>query len=229
MSAAPVVVVGAGGHASVVIDALLSADREVLGATDLDPALHGAQCAGVPIIGDDGALERFRPEEIEVAVGVGAPGGVGLAARRAVSRRLSEAGFRLATVVHPSATVSRLARIEPGAQVMARAVLQPGACVGTGAIVNTGAILEHGVVLGEFAHVAPGAVIAADATIEEGVFIGAGAVVRQGSRVVTGVVIGAGAAVVADVTTPGVHVGVPCRLTAPTTSTPPGPEGDLLP
>lgn len=207
MVSAPVIVIGAGGHARVVVDALLAAGARVLGCTDADPARHGGDAAGVPVLGDDTVLARHSPSDVQLAVGIGGARGESL--RRRIHERLKAAGWTLATVRHPSAIVSPSAWLGEGVQVMAGAIVQPGARIGDGAIVNTAAVIEHDCDVGAFVHVAPRALLCGDVRIGAGSHVGAGAVVRQAVTIGEGVVIAAGAVVVRDFSGPGTLAGVP--------------------
>ena len=46
----PVIVIGAGGHAKVLIDALIARSVRIIGATDSDPAKGGVAVLGVTIL-----------------------------------------------------------------------------------------------------------------------------------------------------------------------------------
>lgn len=214
MSNDPVIVVGAGGHAAVVADALLAAGRTVLGFVDDDPAKSGTHVLGLPVLGGDATLDAHRGRGIELANGIGGAGtaaGVGQGTlRRRVQHRLSAAGWTFAAVRHPGAIVSPYAELGPSTQVLAGAVVQPCARVGDGAIVNTRAVVEHHAQVGAFAHIAPGAVLCGEVQVGEEAHVGAGAVVRQGIHLAARVVVAAGAAVTRDVHS-GVVAGVPAR------------------
>ncbi len=214
MSQAPVIVVGAGGHAAVVADALLAAGRTVLGFVDGDPAKSGTRVLGLPVLGDDAALDAHRGHGVELANGIGGPGSAASVGqgtlRRRVQQRLSAAGWTFAAVRHPGAIVSPSAELGPSTQVLAGAVVQPCAQVGDGAIVNTRAVVEHHAQVGAYAHIAPGAVLCGEVQVGEETHVGAGAVVRQGIHLAARVVVAAGAAVARDVHN-GVVAGVPAR------------------
>lgn len=209
----PFIIIGAGGHASVVADALLAAGEQVLGFTDADASRHGRMLCGLPVLGDDGVLDAYTPQTLALANGIGS---VGDAAgrhvepmRRNVQQRLSACGWQFGGVRHPSAVVSPFARVGEGVQLLAASVVQPGAKVGEHCIINTAAVVEHDVTLGRWVHVAPGAIVCGDVSIGAFSHIGAGAVVRQGVRLGENTVVGAGAVVVRDYAGVNVLVGVP--------------------
>lgn len=204
-----IVVIGSGGHAAVVADALLAAGEQVIGFTDADTRRHGSLLCGLPVLGDDAALERFTPADIELANGIG--GALVNPLRAAVQRGLESRGWRFTSVQHPSATVSRFARLGAGTQLLARCVVQPGAEMGEGCIVNTGAVVEHDVRLGEFVHVACGAVLCGNVQVGAYSHIGAASVVKQGVTLGPRTVVGAGAAVVSDSAGDETLVGVPAH------------------
>lgn len=205
----PIVILGTGGHAVVVADALLAAGERVLGFTDADATTHGAMLCGLPVLGSDAALDGHSPDAVRLVNGIG--GVRSTALRRAVQERLQDRGWRFASVRHPAAVVSRFAIIEPGVQLLAACVVQARARVGAGCIVNTGAVIEHDVSLGDWTHVAPRAVLCGDVAIGAHSHVGAGAVVRQGIRLGAETVIGAGAVVVSDFAGGGVLIGLPAR------------------
>lgn len=212
MNALPLIIVGAGGHAVVVADALLASGERVLGFTDSDPTCHGRIACGVPVLGDDAVLQRHAPQALRLANGIGGVGDPRRdALRRSVQQSLAAQGWQFVTVRHPAAVVSPFARIGNSVQILAAAVVQAGADVGEGCIVNTAAVVEHNVSLGDWTHVAPRALICGDVVIGSRCHIGAGAVVRQGLRLPDDTIVGAGAVVIKDCPVGGVWIGVPAR------------------
>jgi sugar O-acyltransferase (sialic acid O-acetyltransferase NeuD family) len=209
----PILVIGAGGHAAVVADALLAAGARVIGFTDTVAQRHGHTMCGLPVLGDDSVLEAYTPETLSLANGIGSVGRTAGEPRRwMVQQRLSANGWRFPVVRHPGAIVSPFAHLHDGAQLLAASVVQVGAEVGEGCVVNTAAVVEHHVTLGAWVHVAPGALVCGDVTIGTRSHVGAGAVVRQGVRLGDDTVVGAGAVVVKDFGGNGLLVGVPARF-----------------
>jgi sugar O-acyltransferase (sialic acid O-acetyltransferase NeuD family) len=208
----PVVIIGAGGHAKVVADALLAARARVLGFTDADGSRHNQKmCGDLAVLGDDRFLESYTPATLTLANGIGGVSSGPELLRHTVNERLVGSGWRFVSVRHPAAVVSAHARLGDSVQIFAGGVVQVGADVGTGCIVNAGAIVEHDVRLGPWVHVAPGAIVCGDVVIGQRSHIGAGAVVRQGVRLGDDTVVGSGAVVVCDFPGGGVLVGVPAR------------------
>lgn len=199
-------VFGGGGHARVLIDALLASGAGRPAAV-LDPALHGGKLLGVPVLGGDDA--KLPKGITHFVVGLGSTGDA--AARRRVYEAALARGLKPLTVVHPAAVVSRFARLGPGCAVFAGAVVNAGAALGANVIVNTGAVVEHDCVIGDHAHVATGARLAGGVTLGTGAHVGVGACARQGARIGAGAVVGAGAAVVSDIPAGATAVGVPAK------------------
>lgn len=208
--AKPVIVLGAGGHARVLIAALRRLNAVILGATDADPALKGQTVLDVPVLGDDTVLAAHAADAIRLVNGLGSTDST--AARRALYETFAKRGYRFASVVDPLALIAGPAEIGEGAQILAGAVLQPGTRIGANAIVNTRASVDHDCVVGAHAHIAPGATVSGGARIGEGAHIGTGASLIHNVRVGAGGIVGAGAAVIADVPDGATVVGVPARI-----------------
>jgi UDP-perosamine 4-acetyltransferase len=203
----PFVIIGAGGHASVVADALRALGVAIRGMTDREASRKGLEVMGIPILGDDAILATLGSGTVCLANGIGvrprACGGVppdaGTGRRRGIFIGMRADGFAFPPIIHPSAVVSDAAEIASGAQIMAGAVIQPRARIGENAVINTSVSVDHDCRIGAHAFVAPGAVLCGNVTIGEGALIGAGAVVLPGRAIGENALIGAGAVVRGDV------------------------------
>jgi sugar O-acyltransferase (sialic acid O-acetyltransferase NeuD family) len=199
-------ILGAGGHGKVVADAAESSGRwsAIAFLDDRHPILS---TVGIwPVLGTCADLQGWRSEEWEAIAAIGdAP------QRMEMIAQLAAAGIAVATVIHASAIVSRLATVEAGAVVLAGAVVNPGARVGRGCIVNTGAIVEHDCLLEEGVHIASGACLGGGVTVAANSLIGTSACIRNGLSIGRDATIGAGAVVVANVGDGTTVVGVPAR------------------
>lgn len=193
---------GAGGHARVVLDALLLTGfrRGDVEVADDSATLHGSDFLGAPVrAAGDCAARRFH-----VAVGVAR-------GREAVHARLQQQGHAPFTVLHPRASVSALATVGEGSFVAAQAVVAPLARLGESVIVNHGAVVDHDCVVGAFSHIAPNATLGGNVKIGRRVLVGAGATVLPGVEVGDDCIIGAGAVVTASIGPGATWVGVPAK------------------
>lgn len=212
MKKLPVILIGAGGHAKELLDALDLSGMEVIGLTDLDASRAGQQVGGVPILGGDEALSKHKPKTVWLVNAVGSVGS--MSARRAVHEKFSRQGFIFANVIHPAATVSRRAILQPGVQILAGSVVQADATIALNAIVNAGAIVEHDCFVGAHVHLAPGVTLSGAVRVGEATHVGTGATIIQSVQVGRGCTIAAGAVVIGDVPDGAKVSGVPAKIAA---------------
>jgi sugar O-acyltransferase (sialic acid O-acetyltransferase NeuD family) len=195
-------IIGAGGHAKVVVATLRAVGHRVAAVLDDDSQRWGRYLQDNPIAGPTSKLEALPSARAIIAVGSNE-------ARKALAQRFPQVEWL--TVVHPTAYVHPTVRLGPGTVVFAGAVIQPDTIVGAHCIINTSASVDHDCLLGDFTHVAPGVHIGGGARLEEGVFIGVGCAVIQCVSVGSWTIVGAGGAVTKDLEGGIVAVGVPAR------------------
>lgn len=199
----PIIVIGGGGHARVVIDTLRAAGYDILGVVDPRSDVATLLPKGIRLLGQD--LRATQPDQIQLVLGVGS---VDVGAKNPRPRIFAEAkaaGFAFVNLRHPSATVAADAALGEGSQLMAGSVLQPGVSLGVNCIVNTRASIDHDCRIGDHVHIAPGATLSGGVSVGDGSHIGTGAVVVQNIRIGAGAMIAAGAVITRDVL-PGARV-----------------------
>lgn len=202
MPTEPFLLLGAGGHARVVLDAWLLSDPAVV-LQIRDDASAVTDLLGRPV-SHPALPERFGQAGAHIAIG---HNGI----RRTLAETLLGQGVALHTVCHPQAVCSPHARIGAGTFLAAQSVVAPQALVGEGVIVNHGAVIDHDCTVGAWCHIAPRAVLGGGVSLGEGVLLGSGAVVLPGLRIGRGAIIGAGAVVTRDVPEGQSWVGIPAR------------------
>jgi sugar O-acyltransferase (sialic acid O-acetyltransferase NeuD family) len=204
------IMIGAGGHARVVAEALKAEGRVLAGFVTPDAESGSGVMQDIQRIGSDEDLLVFGPADVLLVNGIGSAGRP--LARRSAFERFKAAGFAFTGVVHPSAIIASDVIMGEGAQVMAAAVLQPGVRLGRNALINTGAIVDHDTNIFDHAHVATGARLAGTVTLGEGAHVGAGASVINNVRIGAGAIVGVGAVVLRDVDAGTVVTGVPAKI-----------------
>jgi UDP-perosamine 4-acetyltransferase len=201
-----VLVVGAGGHARVCLEALSDSGHPVVGCVSTD----GVGVAGLasPMVGRDHDLvaiaARFAVRHVFVAIGDNR-------AREAATVRCRAAGLTMVNAISGFAMVSPGAVLGSGVAVLAGAVVNAAAVVGDGAILNTRCSVDHDVQIGAFAHVSVGVSLAGGVVVGERALLGVGSCVLPNIRVGDDSIVGAGAVVVRDVAGGVTVVGVPAQ------------------
>jgi len=210
-----IIVLGAGGHARVVIDILRRQKARLAGAVDTDTSRHGKDIDGIPVIGGDDVVFRRQPADVLLVNAVGnlpRQGFGDLRARREIYEKFVERGYGFTSVISRDANVSVAARLDEGCHIVTGAIIHPGSSIGINTIINTGAQIDHDCHVGAHTHVAPGAIVCGRVTIGEECHIGAGAVINQYLTIGDGVVVGAGAVVVSSVADGVTVLGNPARI-----------------
>jgi sugar O-acyltransferase (sialic acid O-acetyltransferase NeuD family) len=209
----PLVLIGGGGHASDVLQAVeaVNAARPtyhvvgILDDHDVDPRRFTGR--GVAHIGP---VDDVAAVDAAYVLCLGWPW-----TRHAVARRVGERGRPAPPIVHPSADVGVGVELGPGSVVLGHAHLSPFVRLGAHALVSYLASVGHDATFGDHASVMPNAAVSGDVAGGHRVLVGTGAVVREGVRLGDDVRIGAGAAVVGDVAAGLTVAGVPARARQP--------------
>lgn len=202
------VVLGSGGHAKVVIDAIKTMGYSIEGITSAEGQ---GFCMDIPVLGTDDILGELYESGIRnAAMGIGNVGNTVI--RNRVFEHATQIGFAFPPIIHKSAVVAGSAKIMDGTVVAAGALINPDAYVGRLAIINTGAVIEHEAVIGDGVHVAPNATILGGAVVGDNTFCGGGCVVLPFVKVGKNCIIGAGSVVRENIPDGQVVAGVPGRI-----------------
>jgi len=198
-------IIGAGGHGKVVAEiAELVGWKDILFFDDAFPRIENVGVWKVKGTMNDLLACRDDCSSLIVAIGSNE-------VRLQKSNFLLSQGFKLETLIHPNATVSKYADIKAGTVVIAGAVINPFASVGMGSIINTSCLIDHDCIIGEGVHISPGANVAGGVEVGDLSWLGIGSTVKQGLKIGNSVVVGAGAVVVNNVPDNHVVKGIPAK------------------
>jgi sugar O-acyltransferase (sialic acid O-acetyltransferase NeuD family) len=200
-------ILGASGHGKVVADtAVLCGWEEIVFFDDAWPAKK--QNSHWKIAGNSCDLLSDINAFIGVVVAIGSNHVRDLKLIMLVDR-----GARLGTIIHPSAVVSRYAKIGNGSVVFANVVVNADTIIGDAAILNTACTVDHDCILGNAVHISPGANLSGGVSVGNRSWIGIGACVKQGIEIGTDVIVGAGSVVVKNIPHNVVAKGNPAMFT----------------
>jgi len=121
-------------------------------------------------------------------------------------------GFKFATLIHPTATVSKKSTVGEGTSLNIGCIVAGFTRVGRYVQVNRGVTIGHHTVIEDYVTIQPGVNIAGNCHIGPQSYIGIGATVVDGIRIGAHSVVGAGAVVTQEVPDRVLVVGVPAKV-----------------
>lgn len=206
----PVVVWGASGHALVVADIIqITKNYRIIGfLDDVNPHLHKSNFCNSTILGGREQLGNLKSQGIDhITIAIG-----NCSARQKLSGYSQTQGFKLITIVHPSAILSKEVTIGGGTVICAASVVNSGSHIGENVIINTGSTVDHECTIEDGVHISPGVHIGGRARVKQGTWVGIGAVISDRITIGENSIIGAGAVVVRDIPPNVVAYGIPAKV-----------------
>ncbi|MBV9988358.1 MAG: acetyltransferase [Chitinophagaceae bacterium] len=187
--------IGAGGHAKVIIEIIEEMGGRIAGLSDDNKAINSLH---------DYPVNENAPQDAQIILAIGNNAG-----RKRLAEEMNNS---FGTAIHPKATLSGRCSVGEGTVIMAGATINSSTTIGKHCIINTNASVDHDCVIKDFAHISPNAALAGNVTVGEGAQVGIGSAVMQGICVGDWAIVGAGAVVIEDVPDYAVVVGVPARV-----------------
>lgn len=199
-----IILLGANGHAKVIIDMLHKQTKEVydeIFLLDDNAELMGHSIMGHKVIGLISECVKYLDSKFVISIG-----------NNHVRKRLAEQyNLDYISVIHPTAVIGENVTIEKGTVIMAGAVVNSDAMIGAHCIVNTGATIDHDCRIADFVHLSPGVHLGGTVTIDTESWMGIGSCCKNNIHIGEKIMIGAGGIVVHDILESGTYVGVPVK------------------
>lgn len=203
------ILIGGGGHCKVCIDVIEQTGQfEIKGILDLAELL-GTSVLDYQIIGTDKDIANYAELGYSFLITLGQIKSASL--REQLFCILKENKAIIATVVAPSAYVSKYSKIGAGTIVMHHAIVNAGATIGDNCILNNKSEVEHDTIVGNHTHISTGAILNGNCKIGNGVFIGSNATVANQITIEDKTVVGAGSVVIKNILTKDIQAGNPAR------------------
>ncbi len=188
-----IILVGAGGHAAVILDILkaqIAKGEKIKFKGFLDDS-NKKQWMGYPVLGSTLNINHFNEENTYFILAIGSN-----KIRYKLIQKYKHLKFY--TAIHPSAIIGSQVEIGDGTVVMPNAVINANSQIGQHVIINTGAIVEHDNLIEHCAHVASNATLCGGARVKALTHIKSGVTVVQGITVGSQSIIEAGSTVMND-------------------------------
>lgn len=192
------IIIGSGGHASVLLDILLSQSQEVVAYVSPDPANNKKLFKGIIHISSDADIEAYPANEVLLVNGIGHMPNCNLRSR--LYNSFLSKGYQFTSVISQNAVISKYSKISEDAQILAGAIVQVGASIGNNSIINTSVIVEHDSEIKDHVHLAPNVTVCGNSVINSHCFIGASATIIQGLVIGQNSVVGAGVTILQNIT-----------------------------
>lgn len=206
--AAPILIVGAGGHGRGILEILVAAGQGECVVGFLDDGLGSEhRVGGLPVVGTVASAASWSAKGAVFLLGVGEP-----LVRRTVARKLDALGAAFASAVHPRATLYREVEVGPGAVVAAGVVVAAKTTLGPHSLLNLNATVGHDCRLEAFATVAPGANLGGFVHMAEAAFVGLNGTVVPGRNLGRECRLGPGSVLLEDLGERRIAFGVPARV-----------------
>jgi sugar O-acyltransferase (sialic acid O-acetyltransferase NeuD family) len=200
------ILVGAGGLARETLAAARDSWK-VLGFVDDNPALHGSQLDGVPVLGPLDVI--FDHPDAQVVICVASS--KNQASRKKIVARLDLPASRYATVVHPTASIAAGTVIGEGSIVLAFVAVTASQEIGSHVVIMPHVTITHDDRISSYVTFAARVALAGSVSVGETAYLGSGALVREGLSIGEGALVGMGSVVLQDVPAHQVWAGVPAR------------------
>lgn len=147
-------------------------------------------------------LSKMKRKNINLIIGIGDN-----KIRSKIYKFYKNKSFKFATLIHPSAIISKKAIIKSGSIINANVIINRNVLIGENTIINNDCLIEHDVKIGKNCHIAPSVKISGSVKISEGTFIGLGSLIKDKINIGTKVIVGVGSIIVKNLKSYKTYIG----------------------
>ena len=167
------IVIGAGGHAKVVLDTIKNQGIYSVKGFCVDDVPVGQKVLGYTVIDNAQISEIGEDRSVFFIVAIGDNNARKIFFENALKK------YTPAIIIHSSAVIGSNVVIGDGSVVLANVVINADAKIGINTIVNTGVIIDHDSQIGNHSHLSLGTVVASKLKISDGYLSGIGSKIQS--------------------------------------------------
>jgi len=204
------IIVGAGTYGQVYAT-YLSAEYEIIGFVDDDPALLDTEVVGFKILGTVKSLMEktiFAPSDVSIFVPIG-----NNEVRCSLLQIFKSQGFYTPSFIHKSVSMDASTEIGNAVYILPSCSIMPYVQIGDNVMISMGVNIAHHVKIENGCFFSQGTNVGASITVQENAYVGIASTLMTGVKSIgRNSLIGAGAVVIKDVPNNAIMAGVPAKI-----------------
>ena len=201
-----VILLGYGGHSTVVIETLIDLGFEIYGYLDKSEKTNNP--FKISYLGlENTFLSKKIAKNYNYFITVGSN-----KIRNKLSKIFISKKIELINIIHPSSEISNHINIGNGVFISKNVTINYGVTIQNNVIINSSSIIEHHSKIADCVHIGPGAVVLGNVKIGKNSFVGANSTIKEGIEIGENVIIGAGSVVIDNIDNNSVYVGNPAKF-----------------
>jgi len=191
---------GAGGHARVIIDIILSSTDFIIEGV-FDDFSSELSINTIPLV--NVLPNNNTKNDLIISIG-----------NNKLRKKIAQSQLaNYLTVLDRKSIISNFnVHIDVGSVVMANVTVNTNVKIGKHCIINTSASIDHDCKIDDYVHISPGAVLCGGITVGEGSQVGANSVIVQNKSIGKWASIGAGSVIIKNVPDYAIVVGNPGKI-----------------
>jgi sugar O-acyltransferase (sialic acid O-acetyltransferase NeuD family) len=217
-----IIIIGTGGNCIDILDIILdindSAKKTVyscVGFLDDNPSKWDATFHGVKVLGP--LPKAVKMNDCYFVFGIGSP--TNFWKRQNILKKTGVADEKFETIIHPTASISRMAKIGRGTVVFQNVTIASNVNIGMHVYILPNSVISHDTQVGDYTCIAGGVSSSGDVKMGQGCYIGTNSSIKEGVKIGDNSLIGMGSVVIQDVPENYVVAGSPARFLRYTRST----------
>lgn len=210
-----IIILGTGGNCIDILDTLNDINEargersyECVGFLDDDASKWGQEFSDVRVLGALSTANRY--DACWFVNGIGSVNN--FFKKSEIVSRTKVPLERFETIVHPTASVSRTARLGRGVVVFQHVTITNHVTIGDHVIILPGAVISHDDWIGDHAIIAGGVCISGNVKVGQACYLGSNATLKDGITIGEYSLVGMGSVVLNNVLPRSVVVGNPARF-----------------